>query len=515
MSTATAHRALWLRSAALGFLAWLIGLFALPLDWAPALLLLGALVIVPLGLALLDDLAPVLRRLRLQGPLPWVQLLSAGSLLVSFLLYPGQGAGLLALPWLGFTSFVALLGFIRVVTYGYRSAAGIGTSAGMIFLVIGGGWTLASRWGIEPMGFREPVVLLTGAHFHFAGFALPILTGLAAGILRHTRGRLAVAGVLIGVPFVAVGITAGRSVPVVELSAAWFLAVVCLLVVCLQGELAARATAWPERGLFALSGAALLAGMVLAALYAFSTFRAAYWLTIPQMIPWHGTLNALGFALPGLLAWHLARLRGTELQVVLPALGGSPNLEEWEKRLLWPGVENGPGPGDRQDAYEREVGVEAPGAPEPDGIHRRGAAAIMRFDIFPPHLVRPVLRRAPVQAGDTVGICYHQAPGIDLFFAARVIACFDGEKGGVWRTGFTYRTLIGHPERGEETFGVEKDVATGRVTVVLRSWSRPGTVLALLVPPWVRRQQVRASRAAVVHLAEMANPQAVTRADPS
>jgi uncharacterized protein (UPF0548 family) len=239
--------------------------------------------------------------------------------------------------------------------------------------------------------------------------------------------------------------------------------------------------------------------MALAAVYAYGTFRATYWLTIPQMIPWHGTLNALGFALPGLLAWHLTRLRGTELQIIVPALGGSPDLAAWENRPVWPGIENGPAKGGRQDAYEGEVGVEAPGVPEPDGAHRRAAAAILCYDIFPPSLVRPVLRREPVQVGDTVGICYHQAPGIDLFFAARVVAHFDEEKGGVWRTGFTYQTLVGHPEFGEETFSVEKDLATGRVIVALRSWSRPGTVLALLFPTWVRRQQVRASRAALEH----------------
>ena len=63
--------------------------------------------------------------------------------------------------------------------------------------------------------------------------------------------------------------------------------------------------------------------------------------------------------------------------------------------------------------------------------------------------------------------------------------------------------LIGHPEFGEETFSVEKDMATGRVIVALRSWSRPGTVLAMLCPPWVRRQQVRASTRRA-HMAEMA-----------
>jgi uncharacterized protein (UPF0548 family) len=232
------------------------------------------------------------------------------------------------------------------------------------------------------------------------------------------------------------------------------------------------------------------------------------------MIPWHGTINAFGFALPGLLAWHAVRLRGTELQIVASSARGIEILDEWEKRPFWPGVEKGPARGDRQDVYEREVGVEALGAPEPDGIHRRAAAAILRYDIFPPQLVLPVLRGAPVRVGDAVGIRFHLVPGIDLFFAARVTACFDEEKGCVWRTGFTYRTLIGHPEFGEETFSVEKDMASGRVIVALRSWSRPGTVLALLLPPWVRRQQVRASRAALAHMAETAKPQSATPAAP-
>jgi uncharacterized protein (UPF0548 family) len=453
---------------------------------------------------LLDDVADVLRRFRPRPFLPWGQWLCAAILLVSFAFFPGPRAGALALPWFVFTGLVALLGVVCLLTRGHRSASGIATSAGMIFLAVGGGWVLASRWGLEPMGFREPIVLLTGVHFHYAGFALPVLTGLAAGTRPNARARLAVAGVVLGVPLVAVGIAAGRSVPVVELSAAWFLTIVCLLVVWLQAEMAARGTSRPERLLFALAGLALLAGMALAGTYALSTFRAGYWLTIPQMIPWHGTLNALGFALPGLLAWHLRRLRGTELQIVVPALGGAPDLESWEKRPFWPGVENGPGEGDRRDAYEREVGVEGPWAPEPGGVHRRAAEAILRYDIFPPRLVRPALRREPVRVGDTVGIRYHLAPGIELFFAARVVSCFDEEVGGVWRTGFTYRTLVGHPEYGEETFSAEKDLATGRVIVALRSWSRPGTVLARMFAPWVRRQQVRASHAALAHLARRA-----------
>jgi uncharacterized protein (UPF0548 family) len=87
-----------------------------------------------------------------------------------------------------------------------------------------------------------------------------------------------------------------------------------------------------------------------------------------------------------------------------------------------------------------------------------------------------------------------------LFFAARVVDRFDGPDGGLWRTGFTYRTLAGHPELGEETFSVEKDLATGRVRVALRSWSRPGTWFTRLGRPAMRRLQRFANAAALDHL---------------
>ena len=191
------------------------------------------------------------------------------------------------------------------------------------------------------------------------------------------------------------------------------------------------------------------------------------------------------------------------MQILL--FGRQPDLADRENRPLWDGVEGGPGDGDRRDGYERDVGAEAPGDPETGGVHERVAAAILGYRIFPPWLVTGVLRRTPVEVGDTVGIRYHFLPGMDLFMAARVTERFDGPTGDVWRTGFTYRTLVGHAEYGEETFCVEKDLRTGRVCVALRSWSRPGTLLARLSSPWVRRQQVRASHAALDHLRHVAD----------
>jgi uncharacterized protein (UPF0548 family) len=174
------------------------------------------------------------------------------------------------------------------------------------------------------------------------------------------------------------------------------------------------------------------------------------------------------------------------MDLLLP--GRSPRLERWESRPFAPGVDSGPRPGDRRDLWQREVAREPPGAPLADGPFARVAAAILRYDIFPPALVTPVLRRRPVEIGDTVGILYRAR----LFFAARVIARSDAS--------FTYRTLAGHPELGEETFAVSKDPATGAVVVSLRSWSRPGILATRACARLTRRVQVGASRSALDHL---------------
>ncbi|HMC64696.1 MAG TPA: DUF1990 family protein [Gemmataceae bacterium] len=67
--------------------------------------------------------------------------------------------------------------------------------------------------------------------------------------------------------------------------------------------------------------------------------------------------------------------------------------------------------------------------------------------------------------------------------------------------------LVGHPMIGEETFSVEKNRATGRIVVALRSWSRPGIVSARLFYPLVRRLQLRAGQAATEYLAGIVSNQ--------
>lgn len=148
------------------------------------------------------------------------------------------------------------------------------------------------------------------------------------------------------------------------------------------------------------------------------------------------------------------------------------------------------------DRHSRIVAVEPHGPPVPNGPFARVAQAIMRYDIFPPHIGSGLLKHTPVQLGDAVGLRYRFLPGLELVFASRVIEIIDEE----CRQGFVYRTLKWHPEKGQETFQVRKDPGTGEVRASLEAWSAPGLLLTSLVYHLGRKLQLAAGRAALDHM---------------
>jgi hypothetical protein len=294
------------RRVGLGTAFWGVGVLVLWPGWAVTLLLLAPLVLVPLGLSLvfpLDAPEGSLRDWRTAVPLQ----LAAVILLAAFALPPGIAAAALALPWLAFTGFIALKGMVRACAHATGPVEEWCIDAGLIYLAIGGAWTLLSRWGMRPLGFSDDIVRATAIHFHYAGCILALLTGMAAREVVGGPARTAALGVMIGVPLVAVGITLsayGYHAP--EFLAAWFLSIIGLLVAWLQLRVAGRSISRMSRFLLLTSGAALVLGMSLSLAYSLGVVLGTPWLDIPQMVHWHGTINALGFALPGLLAWNLA-----------------------------------------------------------------------------------------------------------------------------------------------------------------------------------------------------------------
>ena len=175
------------------------------------------------------------------------------------------------------------------------------------------------------------------------------------------------------------------------------------------------------------------------------------------------------------------------------------NLTGWDRRPIAPGTLAGPTPNSFHDAHRRIVAVEPPGPALADGPFRRAARAIRDYDIFPSDIGRGKIKR-PVEVGDVVGLRYYLAPGLHIFFASRVSDVFDSSQ----RSGFTYQTLQGHPELGEETFAVDKDPLTGAVSVSLVAWSQLALPLAALIGPLARHFQTNAGRRALDHLERLA-----------
>lgn len=303
------HSVAWAVPARAGLLVLAIvggGLMVVPGDprWIVLLLLFSPLVLMRLGEPLYWarlGLAPPVRE-------AWHVAACAG-LVLSFLLPAGLFAAAAAGPWLGLR--VALAGHVAGRWRGQvpRDAGVLIADGGMIFPVVGAAWLVAARAGWSPLGFSPLVVLLTAAHFHHAGFSLPLLAGWCAQAGAGGLARVACWLVLAGVPLVAAGITTTHfgvlawvePVAVLVLVGGALGVAVAQMRQAGRPEIAARA-----RVLFALSGLSLLVAMLLALAYGLRAWLPGLAPGMPFLWAVHGTLNTLGTGLGGLLAWRLA-----------------------------------------------------------------------------------------------------------------------------------------------------------------------------------------------------------------
>jgi len=285
------------------------------------LVALAIAVVVPLGVALsrpagFAEHAWTVARdaLFIGGPLA----------LASFLATPGSIAGMLTIPWVFTTALVAWSAVVRIARRGPGPVEEFAIDAAHVYLPVGAIWLVASRFGVGLLGFVEPVVLYTSVHFHYAGFAAPVVVGIVGRALpipgaptervalrRRVQGA-STAIVLAGVPLVAAGIQISRTL---ELPAAILLAIGMLgasggLVTLGARRVRARAAGEKASGAFLVAaGACLVVSMTLAVL--FTTTGSATRGSAPSWIPYttmallHGSLNAT-FACLGLLAFTLA-----------------------------------------------------------------------------------------------------------------------------------------------------------------------------------------------------------------
>lgn len=284
---------------------------------ASGILLLGPLLVVPLGLRLLKQAEVISIETGYRSPAAMIWLIAVVSLACSFSQPAGPVAASLAAPWLIVTLLLALLGARHMLREVRDLDAQLALVAALMLLAVGGGWTLISRAGLRPANFSAEIVLLTGVHFHYAGFALPILTGWTVRQLQNGTSpsrfwssslgtmvrRGLIASVVAGVPLVGMGITFS---PLLEVLASGLLTLAALLLAVMQIQVALQPAQAQRRSLLLISAVSLICGMALAITYALGAYFQTKWIDIPTMIPLHGIANSVGFSLCGLLAWNLA-----------------------------------------------------------------------------------------------------------------------------------------------------------------------------------------------------------------
>ena len=132
--------------------------------WAIEMVLFAALFLVPIAFQQIRKSQSSFRMYR-YGLI--CHLLCAISLALSFLMERGTAAGIFSLPYAVWCMEALLHGlkierkltyFATLVTFGFLANASL--------------WLVFDRFGVQPFGFSIWIVILTGVHFHFAGFAL-------------------------------------------------------------------------------------------------------------------------------------------------------------------------------------------------------------------------------------------------------------------------------------------------------------------------------------------------------
>jgi hypothetical protein len=301
----------------IGIVVWFV-LFAVSLNqWSyhtqiHLLILFGIGILTPLSFRLTipaedDETHHKLARIILLTQ-PIIPVLSVVSLLLPI----GELAGLLALSWFGQTGLMALFGFMRWWKRPSHKLEELCIDVGLLLSNVSGIWFLFYRFSGEFFGFTGVLVPLTVAHFVTIGMGALIIAGMMGRQLRImgdlTRVYRWIAWITIISPFVvATGITHTNLIGTASLIEVVGVVLLAISFVALAGYYLIKirtSIKQPLANLFlTLSVITLFLTMALALGYSLGRFTTLFYFSIPDMVQWHGWLNALGFAGLGIIGW--------------------------------------------------------------------------------------------------------------------------------------------------------------------------------------------------------------------
>jgi len=253
--------------------------------WVHFLIISAVLIWVPMALhwcAAKGYLLKIVPKLSLPTGILYVSATYIASPILSFLF---------TIPWI----LIALYSTFRVAFRQRRY-----TFDHFLKVVAFAFWIIAAVWGASyqleyyPFNFSPVIVLLTAAHFHFAGFLLTLLAAVLLKRLKHEWWAFVWSGlILLAVPLTAAGILT------THLSGNQALETIAGVTMAIGGIGVAGAYAklgWQNKAgyLCVAGGILLICGMILAALYALRVYYPIPWLDIPFMYQVHGSANMLG-----------------------------------------------------------------------------------------------------------------------------------------------------------------------------------------------------------------------------
>jgi hypothetical protein len=296
-----------------GGLVWLVFLAAVlfgyfRLSIFELLFLLAPWVAVPLALSLLPAMqsrrvsrvcSVVVRCLVLPG---------AALVSVSFFLRDGRLAGAFVCLWLLVAVALAINGLDRLVRTRLKSFPEFCFAIGEGYALVGALWLLASRFGLQPAGFHEPIVLLTAVHFHYAGLMATVLAGLAASEIGSNRPpvflRAALTCAVLGPGLLGLAFLVG---PKLKLAAVGLIVIGECGIALATFRIGLSSARSVGGQLLLMGSACVIVGMALAGIWAVGEYPLHAFVNLEQMARYHGVLNSFGFVLFSLIGWTLLR----------------------------------------------------------------------------------------------------------------------------------------------------------------------------------------------------------------
>ncbi|WP_249336657.1 YndJ family protein [Sporosarcina sp. Marseille-Q4063] len=220
--------------------------------------------------------------------------------------------GLLAGVYLIFTVTIAFYGLSRFFTRGFTNIEEFAIDCGLMYLALGGGWYFAYIAGIDT-GFTPLITWLTGIHFHYSAFLLPIFVGFLGRLYKTTFYKVICAVIIASPMVVAIGITFSRWIELLSVIL-YMVGLYGLLYLTWKTPFVSRIQKWFIR----ISFAALGLTIIFSLFYALGNGFGIISVSIDFMLRFHGLLNCVLFAMIGLIGWALSVPKTTFSPPIFP-----------------------------------------------------------------------------------------------------------------------------------------------------------------------------------------------------